>query len=372
MRLLLALFQYFPYGGLQKDTLRFAEEALRRGHEVTLLTARWSGGEPPKELHVVFTPPLKAVTNTGRMDEFAREFTRLKSSGKFDVSLAMNRVPGADFYFAADSCMKAYLPKHHWPLTLKLLPRYRAILRQEAAIFAPSSQTRALLISADQRQQFREQYGTPEERLFDLPPGMDEACLPPADSGAVRARVRGELGLKSEELMILLVGTSFMRKGADRAIKAISALPPELRQRCHFYMVGNNSPIEIQRCGARCGVSATGLAARPNVSELLLAADLMLHPAREEGTGTVLIEALANSLPVICTGACGFAPYVAAAGGGVVPEPFRQEALNELLESALPQLPAMRRSAAEYAATQDFCARSRVAIEYMEKFVAGV
>ena len=33
-------------------------------------------------------------------------------------------------------------------------------------------------------------------------------------------------------------------------------------------------------------------------NDLLLAADLLIHPARNEATGTVLIEALAAGLPV--------------------------------------------------------------------------
>ena len=37
MRILISLYKYFPYGGLQKDTLRFAREAARRGHQVDLL-----------------------------------------------------------------------------------------------------------------------------------------------------------------------------------------------------------------------------------------------------------------------------------------------------------------------------------------------
>ena len=52
MKLLLALFKYFPSGGLQKDTLRIAEEAIRRGHDVTLLTTSWEGPPPPDGLEI--------------------------------------------------------------------------------------------------------------------------------------------------------------------------------------------------------------------------------------------------------------------------------------------------------------------------------
>ncbi len=46
MNILLALFKYFPQGGLQKDTLRFAQEAARRGHNVTIFCSSWQGDKP--------------------------------------------------------------------------------------------------------------------------------------------------------------------------------------------------------------------------------------------------------------------------------------------------------------------------------------
>ena len=36
-------------------------------------------------------------------------------------------------------------------------------------------------------------------------------------------------------------------------------------------------------------------------------ADVLVHPSRRDTTGTVLLEAVAAELPVLCTAACGFA-----------------------------------------------------------------
>jgi UDP-glucose:(heptosyl)LPS alpha-1,3-glucosyltransferase len=46
MKFLIALFRYFPYGGLQKDFLRVAEELLRRGHQVLCVCMEWDGPVP--------------------------------------------------------------------------------------------------------------------------------------------------------------------------------------------------------------------------------------------------------------------------------------------------------------------------------------
>ena len=53
-------------------------------------------------------------------------------------------------------------------------------------------------------------------------------------------------------------------------------------------------------------------------SRLIASADLLIHPAREENTGTVIVEALASGVPVIVTENCGFSHYVRDTGGGEV------------------------------------------------------
>ncbi len=373
MRLFISLFKYFPYGGLQKDTLRFALEACRRGHEVTLFTTQWDGERPSTaSLHIEIAPQLHAWSNTARMDEFGTLALQRLAAGEFDVSLAMNRLPGHDFYFAADSCMKRYLPQKHSWLWRLLSPRCHAILRQEAAIFARSSKTKILYIAEAQRAEFSAEYATPQERLIALPPGMDAACLPPSsvdECEAVRVRCRRELSLAPEDKLLLIAGNSFFRKGMDRLLAAVAILPEALRAQVKCCLVGGYDVTTAQKSVAKLGLhdsSVIFLAARPNIGELLQAADLMVHPAREEGTGTVLVEAIASHLPVICTAVCGFSPYVAASGGCVIAEPFTDAVLKDAIVASLANLAELRKDVSAYAQTQDFCARSRVAIDILE------
>jgi UDP-glucose:(heptosyl)LPS alpha-1,3-glucosyltransferase len=62
----------------------------------------------------------------------------------------------------------------------------------------------------------------------------------------------------------------------------------------------------------------------------------LLHPAYNENTGTVLLEALVAGLPVICSGACGYAHYIAEAGAGVaLAEPFEAEEFLNAIETSV-------------------------------------
>ena len=67
----------------------------------------------------------------------------------------------------------------------------------------------------------------------------------------------------------------------------------------------------------------------------MAAADLLVHPARADTTGTVILEALVNGLPVATTAVCGYAGHVREAdAGAVVPEPFTPQSLVAALREA--------------------------------------
>lgn len=79
---------------------------------------------------------------------------------------------------------------------------------------------------------------------------------------------------------------------------------------------------------------------RNDVSELMAAADLLMHPAYQEAAGIVLLEAIAAGLPVLTTAVCGYAHYITDANcGTVIAEPFSREQLNDVLRKALTQSP---------------------------------
>lgn len=363
MRLAMVIFKYFPYGGLQRDMSRMAAAALRRGHAVTVFASSWAGPVPEGcEMRLL---PVRALTNHGALRKFAAQVAREVHG--FAAVLMFNRIPGGDFYFAADNCLAVETAKKHSRLVVALHPRYQVFLRQEREVFCPGSPTRIFYIASRQKEDYMRVYGTPAERFIYLPPGIDPAFRDMRAMAALRARKRMELGLSDTDLMLVTVG---FHKDGERVIRALAALPAAVRDHCHCYLVGGANPHAQAVLASRLGVWERVLftGGRDDIAELLAAADLMVHPARNEATGTVLLEAIASGLPVMCGAECGFCDFVRQATGLVAAEGAPQAAFDALLADALSRLPELRERTVKYAQTADFYRRADVAIDAIEAF----
>src|SRR5690606_5477605 len=140
----------------------------------------------------------------------------------------------------------------------------------------------------------------------------------PANAAEIRADCRREFGLADDERLIVQIGSGFRTKGLDRSLTALAALPDDLRARTRFIVIGQDDPrpFRIQAKAARIEDRVTILPGRDDIPRFLLGADLLIHPAYAENTGTVLLEAVVAGLPVLTTTVCGYGKYIDEAGAG--------------------------------------------------------
>jgi UDP-glucose:(heptosyl)LPS alpha-1,3-glucosyltransferase len=334
MRVAFCLFRYFPFSGLSRDMLRIAECVRARGHEVSIFTSDWQG-QPANGFRTEILP-VSGLSNHGRAASYHRRLQGALKGG-YDAVVGFNKIPHLDVYYAADACYAARARYNRHPL-YRLTPRYRGYRRLENSVFCQNSDTHILVLGEHAKSEFQEFYGTQDARFTLLPPTLQEHYRNPAIGGDVRARVRADAGLRDEHSLILMVGSGFRTKGVDRAIKAVAALPSARRQRVRLVIVGKGKPGPFMSLANAYGVTSQVLflGGRNDIPELMSAADILLHPAYNENTGAVLLEAMAMGLPVLTTGVCGYARYVAAADAGrVLESPFSQTALNGALDSML-------------------------------------
>lgn len=347
---------FFEYGGMQRTLLRIALECVSRGHEVHVFTGGWQGERPPGiQVHELDT---RALTNTASNDKLASLARQQVAAGGYDCLVGFTKIPGLDIYYAGDPCYAARVDATKSPL-YKLLPRYRHLRRQEAAVFARGLGTGILLIAHGEREKFQRYYRTETARFHLLPAGINRARLAAGTTDTAPDQLRAELGISADAPVILLVGSRFKTKGLDRALRATAALPEALRSKARLVVVGDDRRQPYQRLARRLGIADNVIfaGARDDIAACYRMADLLLHPPYSENTGTVLIEAMFCGLPVLTTDNCGFAFHVRAAEAGLVcPMPFRQTDLNANLAAMLAseQRSSWSRNAMDYCQRTDF------------------
>lgn len=335
MQLAFVLYKYFPYGGLQRDFLRIALECQRRGHSIRVYTITWQGDIP--EGFDVRIAPIKAWANHRRNAKFSDWVNKEIARQSVDVVIGFNKMPNLDVYYAADICYED-LAQTQRSWLYRFGSRYKHFSVFERAVFARESKTKLLMISQAEQALFEQYYQTPKERFYQLPPGIARDRKAPDNAEQIRQTFREEFNLSDNDLCLLQVGSGFKTKGVDRSVKALASLPEALRKRTHFIIVGQDNPTRFLRQIQSLGLSQQVqiLKGRDDIPRFLLGADVLIHPAYKENTGTVLLEALVAGLPVLCTDICGYSTYIQQADcGKVIPSPFQQGVLNSTLQDML-------------------------------------
>ena len=281
-----------------------------------------------------------------------------------------SRIPGGDFYFAADNCLAADWSQQHNRAVLKFLLRYRTFLELERQVFAPESSTHILALTNKQIADYQKFYQTQPERFSLMPAGIDSSCRRPDNMPQTRQKIRNKYNIPQNSLMLIQVAAQFGVKGVDRSIAALAYLQKNTQKDCRLLVVGGGEIERYQKIAADCGVAdrVVFAGACSNIAELIAAADLMIHPARKEATGTVIVEALAVGIPVIASDACGYAEYTGKLSKQLItPEPFKQEDLNNALFYAVNTLEEQTFKAVQYAGNSDFYRRAGVIIDLLER-----
>jgi len=335
MNLAFVLYKYFPFGGLQRDFMRIALECQKRGHAIRVYTPIWEGEVPAG--FDVRVAPIKALFNHRRNEKFSAWLDADLARDPVDRVIGFNKMPGLDVYYAADGCFEDKAQTLRNPI-YRRWGRYKHFADYERAVFSPQSKTEILMISEVQQPLFVKHYGTPAGRFHLLPPGIAQDRRAPANAAEIRADFRHEFKLGADDLLLVQIGSGFKTKGLDRSLKALASLPRELRKRTRLIAIGQDDPkpflLQVKALGLSDNVQI--LKGRSDIPRFLLGADLLIHPAYNENTGTVLLEALVAGLPVLVTDVCGYAHYIAEADAGrVVPSPFEQDNLNRMLVQML-------------------------------------
>jgi glycosyltransferase involved in cell wall biosynthesis len=168
----------------------------------------------------------------------------------------------------------------------------RLLLRRRDRVVGVGEAVRRALIDNE---------GINADRVAVIPNGIDLARF--GDHGCDRLAVRREIGVGTDDLVILQVARLDYLKDHATALRALARVAGR-RQNARLVLVGEGPELGkirdlIRDSGLEANVLLLGL--RKDVPRLLAAADLFLLTSISEGIPLTLIEAMAAGLPVVST-----------------------------------------------------------------------
>lgn len=290
----------------------------------------WDGTYPKEKNISVKIMKSKYCFNYKRYLEFKNKVAQYIEDQTNILSISFSKISGFDFYYAADSCF-ASKNKNFFK---NLSPRYQFFHKEEYQIFNPKSKTKILSISKKENEIYKSIYKTPDNKFIFIPPYIDKKFFVESKNKFFFSSKY----FKNNNKLLIFIGSGFKTKGLDRAIIAFSSLPLKIRNNFNFAIFGKDNEKKYRKIIARYGLedSINIFHGHDNVPLLMREATALIHPARYENTGLILIEALSQNLPIITTDNCGYSSYVENDKKSIVlNSPFSQQELNFSLEKLL-------------------------------------
>ncbi len=157
--------------------------------------------------------------------------------------------------------------------------------------------------TADEHDKYYLTYGAVKEQIVRYPftSLSEKDVLEAPVSDAEKQELRKKLCM-NEDKVALAVGQFIHRKGYDVLIKASA-----YRKDIGVYIVGGTPPKDYLDLAAQCGASNVHFVEfkkKDALAEYYKAADVFIHPTREDIWGLVVNEAMGYGLPVITTDRC--------------------------------------------------------------------
>ena len=324
----LVLFKYFPYGGLQRDFFSIAKELKERGHSIKVFTRTWDGAIP-SWLDVIEVGE-KGITNASKNRKFVENVIFEIKKDCPDIVFGFNKMPGLDLYFAADTCFAKYSLEKHF--LQKFTNRSKQAIQYEKDVFSKKSKTKILLLNSIQKTDFTDVYETPEDRIQIIPPGLDRNWL-----NVESFNIRDELKISDKDKIMLFVGSDFSRKGLDRAVLGLEYLMDK-HIPSSLIVIGDDKDSDFLELITKKNLVSRikFMGPRNDVASFMKSSDILVHPAREEAAGNVVIEAIIAGLPSIVSSEVGFSEEILKFNSGnVLNGAFSQKAFNSLLAEAI-------------------------------------
>lgn len=318
MKLALIRQRYTPYGGAERFVSRAIDALEKAGTQVTILTRRWDN----QDRTALICDPFY-LGSLWRDWGFARCVCSALAREPFDLVQSHERIACCDVYRAGDGVHREWLwqrrRKQGWVARFGVAvnPYHHYMLAAERRTLTNARLRAVICISKMVREEIREHFGVPDEKLHVIYPGIDLEAFHPRLRTLHRTERRIALGIADSELVLLFVGSGFARKGVDVLLRAVH----RARTPCRVLVIGRDKHlVRYERLARALGLGAhvRFLGGQDDVRPYYACADALVMPTLYEPFGNANIEAMAMGLPVITSTKAGASEFIEAGVQGYV------------------------------------------------------
>jgi len=349
--------EFYPVrGGIATFTEEIAKASATLGYDIEV----WAQSAPPDVEKTwpfrLRRLPLKGTHNLWCQIQLARELVRARRQLRYATVYLPE--PGPMLTMMLLQFFHAFRPKRfvltfHGSEILKFagspIRRWlaRHLIRRATRVSTLSNYTQELLLG----------YFPEAAEKITLTPGAlrsDFVVVPPKparDEPTASATPK-------DRIVVLTVGRLHPRKGQLITLQALQVLPPEVRARVEYWVVGGQSKDRYEEKLRATAAAAPGLAVRflgnlpdEELSSIYDRADIfamtsVTHGQSIEGFGLVYLEAAAHGLPVVAHDIGGVSEAVLDGETGLLVPPDRPAQLAAAFEKLIHD-PALRRRLGE-------------------------
>jgi len=351
MRLALIRQRYNPYGGAERFVARALEALKGQGVAVTVFARQWdtsgdASGDTSEEAagdamsaEFVRCDPFH-VGRLWRDASFARAACQAVAQRRFDLVQSHERIGCCDIYRAGDGVHAQWLDNRRralgaWGrLGVRLNPYHTYVLAAERRLFASERLLAVICNSRMVAGEIRRRFAVQEDRLHVIYNGVDLEAFHPRLRDQHRRAVRAKLGIAESEMIYLLVGSGFERKGVAQLLEALARL-----NGARLAIVGADRRTDaLRRRADALGLGGRVVFAGPQreVRPWYGAVDCFVLPTLYDPFPNAALEAMASGLPVITSSSCGAAEFIVEGDNGFVCDALDIAALADRMGSIDP------------------------------------
>ena len=334
MKIAITHTRYSLVGGVEKYIYSLVERLLDAGHEVHYFCHFWEKDADPRIRFHKIPNPFKQFRYL-KVWSFDRWSQWKVNNDEFDIVHGFTKTAQQDIYTDGSGCLRDYQEysikegeSSEFVQRLKRLsPHQRLVERIEEERFTRGNFRRITTMSIFAQEQICRRYGLAKEEVEVIYNGIDLRNFNPSLTEKHREPMREQLNYTKNDVVALLVGNDYRRKGVVTLMEAMKKIEdqgglPDGRK-LQVAIVGKERPArerELYDKAQSMGLSKQFRFFGPHrdIAKWHAMSDLHILPSRFDIFGNVVLEAMAMGVPTIVSAKAGAAEVVKPAETGYI------------------------------------------------------